>query len=117
MRSPEETRWDGDADMTFQILSRLEGRAAVLGERKRITTEGAEVPQRERRIWGGKDWQSWVRCDNLLRMGNKDARNREKKKPKKKEPKVIPLRRGGDQMTTRINTTPNYPGKGPGETP
>src|SRR5579863_1041874 len=49
MRSPEETRWDGDADMTFQILSRLEGRAAVLGERKRITTEGAEVPQSSRR--------------------------------------------------------------------
>jgi hypothetical protein len=50
-------------------------------------------------------------------MGNKDKRDREKKKPKKIEPKVIPMRRGGDQMTTRINSTPNYPAKGPADTP
>jgi hypothetical protein len=49
-------------------------------------------------------------------MGNKDARSREKKKPKKQEPKLMPMRRGGDQITTKINST-NYPPKNPTPTP
>jgi hypothetical protein len=50
-------------------------------------------------------------------MGNKDARSREKKKPKKQEPKLMPMRRGGDQITSKINSTPNYPAKNPTTTP
>jgi hypothetical protein len=46
-------------------------------------------------------------------MGNKDARSREKK-PKKQEPKLMPMRRGGDQITTK--TTPAKP-KNPTPTP
>jgi hypothetical protein len=46
-------------------------------------------------------------------MGNKDSRGREKKKPKKKEPKLMPMRRGGDQITTKINSAQNYPPKSP----
>jgi hypothetical protein len=43
-------------------------------------------------------------------MGNKDARNREKKKPKKQTPKLAPLPRATHQTTTppivtRINET------------
>jgi hypothetical protein len=35
MRSPEETRWDGDADMTFQILSRGGWAGTILGKREK----------------------------------------------------------------------------------
>jgi hypothetical protein len=38
-------------------------------------------------------------------MGNKDARNREKKKPKKQPPKLAPLPRASHQTTTATVVT------------
>jgi hypothetical protein len=49
---------------------------------------------------GGEIW-------HLLNMGNKDARNREKKKPKKETPKAPPPRRD----VSRITYTPAEPPK------
>jgi|ERR1700752_4606440 hypothetical protein len=43
----------------------------------------------------------------LLRMGNKDRRSREAKKPKKKTPKFAPPRRDSSQPTHVISTVTN----------
>jgi hypothetical protein len=42
-------------------------------------------------------------------MGNKDARRREIKKPKKKVPKLAPPRREVDRITTNITPNPTQP--------
>jgi hypothetical protein len=49
----------------------------------------------------------------LFGMGNKDARRREAKKPKKKTPKLAPPTRDGHPIVTHTVSTPATPQKNP----
>ena len=41
-------------------------------------------------------------CAMMLAMGNKNARKREIRKPKKKVPKLAPPKRDGNEIASRI---------------
>src|SRR5271156_5662361 len=56
----------GDAGrLRFRDLDFLGARLRGGMRKRKITTEGAEVPQREQRVHEGMGWQLVARCDNL----------------------------------------------------
>jgi hypothetical protein len=58
-------------------------------------------------------WKTHASCGKLFGMGNRDARRREVKKPKKKTPKLAPPSRYVHPIATPSVSTPAAPQKNP----